>query len=254
MGIVVPYLMGGLGNWLFQTATALYLGKESALLSESRCSRSPHSSTDYFKTILKNIRKGEFEPQLRITESENMEEITNTEALRAVKTHNVLLYGYFQNWKYVPEGFGDMLEYKNPALLQKYPDIGRMCFLHVRGRDYVNHPLHDIGLSDRYYPSCIQFMKEKGFTKFAVFTNDRDYCSRRGFLKDVEYQIIDENELDTLYLMTECGAGITANSSFSWWGAYLNRKRPLCLPSRWFNDPTKYIGGYFFPGCVVHQV
>jgi hypothetical protein len=97
-------------------------------------------------------------------------------------------------------------------------------------------------------------MKEKGITHFSVFTNDRGYCEKQEYLKDLDYEIIDENELDTLYLMTQCKAGITANSSFSWWGAYLNPNRPLCIPSKWFNDVEYFIGGYFFPGCYVHPV
>jgi hypothetical protein len=97
-------------------------------------------------------------------------------------------------------------------------------------------------------------MKKRGIHKFTVFTNDRNYCASQKYLDDIRYTIVDENELDTLYLMTQCKAGITANSSFSWWGAYLNRDRPICMPSKWFNNPAMHIEGYFFPGCFIHQV
>jgi len=256
MGLVVPYLMGGLGNWLFQIAISLLVGKDSVVLSDKHCSRSPHAGTDYFTTILKHIRKGDVNIELKkFDEPEKFQGIDIKKTIKFVESCNVLLYGYFQNWNYIPKGFGDLLDYKNPSLLEKYPSIQDTCFLHVRGGDYVNHFFHDVGLSERYYPASIEFMKEKhGITKFAVFTNDKDYCSRREYLKDIDYDIIDENELDTLYLMTQCKAGITANSTFSWWGAYLNPNRPLCLPSKWFNDPAMNISGYFFPGCFVEQV
>lgn len=256
MGVVVPYLMGGLGNWLFQVATALFLGKESAFISEHHCERSPHSKIDYFNTILKRVPRGIPPAQIvRVKENPFMEEINIPATLDMVKRVDMMIYGYFQHYTYIPDGFGELLDYKNPDLLQKYPTIGETCFLHVRGRDYVNHYLHDVGLSERYYPASIKFMKEKyGITQFVVFTNDKDYCTRRGYLKDINYEIIEENELDTLYLMTQCKAGITANSTFSWWGAYLNPKRPICLPSKWFNEPHMRISGYFFPGCYIQQV
>ena len=147
-----------------------------------------------------------------------------------------------------------MLVFENPELLAKYPKLKDSCFLHIRGGDYVGHPLHDVGLGKRYYPSTIKFMKDSGITHFSVFTNDTNYCAQQGFLKDVDYTVINENEIDSLYLMTQCKAGITANSSFSWWGAYLNPDRRICLPSRWFNDTEYYIDGYFFQGTYIYHV
>ena len=79
-------------------------------------------------------------------------------------------------------------------------------------------------------------MKKRGIHKFTVFTNDRNYCASQKYLDDIRYTIVDENELDTLYLMTQCKAGITANSSFSWWGAFLGAyqsRSPICVPKEW---------------------
>jgi hypothetical protein len=94
-------------------------------------------------------------------------------------------------------------------------------------------------------------MKEKGVEKFSVFTNDKAYALQHEFLKDIDHEFVDANELESLVLMSECRAGICANSSFSWWGAYLNPNRPICLPSKWFNDPNMNITGYYFPGVVI---
>lgn len=252
MVLVIPYLMGGLGNWLFQVAAATLWGKDhSVVLSHNHCDKSPHSSTDYFTTILRNFKQENIDiPLHRINERAKLYPLAEPIHIR----ENTLFIGYFHSWRYVPPGFRDMLTFENPALLEKYPKLSESCFLHVRGGDYVGHWLHDVGLAKRYYPSTIQFMKEKGITRFSVFTNDREYCKRQEYLKGLEYDIIDENELDTLYLMTQCKAGIAANSSFSWWGAYLNPNRLLCLPSKWFNDVEFTLDGYFFPGCFIHNV
>jgi hypothetical protein len=256
MVVVTPYLMGGLGNWLFQAAVARFFGGEKTLLSSQQCSKSPHSTIDYFKTILARYPQGNVDGIhfIMVKEHDDMQQLDIPKVIKAIENLDILFYGYFQNHKYIPENFGDLLVYKNPSILLKYPDIGETCFIHVRGGDYVGNPVHDVGLSSRYYSSCIDFMKKRGITRFTVFTNDRNYCASQKYLDDIRYTIIDENELDTLYLMTMSKAGITANSSFSWWGAYLNRGRPICMPSKWFNDPTMHIQGYFFPGCFIHQV
>lgn len=87
-----------------------------------------------------------------------------------------------------------------------------------------------------------------------MFTNDIDYCKRQDFLRDIDYIVIEENELDTLYLMTQCAGCIVPNSTFSWWGAFLNRNRPIYLPSKWFNDAEYNTSGHFFPGSIVVEV
>lgn len=253
--VVVPYLMGGLGNWLFQAAVARFFGGENAILSIQQCSKSPHSTIDYLKTILARYPQGDVQNVnfSVIKENEQMAQLDISKVFKIIEGKDIILYGYFQNHNYIPENFGDLLDYKNPSLLLKYPDIGETCFLHIRGGDYVGHPIHDVGLSSRYYSSCIKFMKKHGITRFTVFTNDRDYCVSQKYLDDIRYMIIDENELDTLYLMTQCKAGITANSTFSWWGAYLNRDRPLCIPSKWFNNSFRP-EGYYFPGVEVVDI
>jgi len=251
MPIIVPYLMGGLGNWLFQVAAAIQWGGKNVILSPLHCARSPHSSIDYFATVFQKFPRGIVNlPLNRLEEPPKLYPFAT-----APKLHdNTLLVGYFQNWKNIPSGFRDMLVFQNPALLEKYPRLKDSCFLHVRGGDYVGHWLHDVGLGKRYYAASIQMMKDAGISHFSVFTNDKNYCAQLGFLKDVDYTVIDENEIDSLHLMSECKAGITANSSFSWWGAYLNPNRRICVPGKWFNDPEFCIDGYFFPGTHVIAV
>jgi hypothetical protein len=132
------------------------------------------------------------------------------------------------------------------SVLRKYPDISNKFFVHVRGGDYKNHFLHDVGLKN-YYRKCLELCKGE---EFVVFTNDVPYA---------DYvipgcKIIQESEVDTLLLMSKCKGCICANSSFSWWGAYMNPNRPIYFPNKWFNDPRIDTSGYYFNGCRMVDV
>jgi len=254
---IVPHLMGGLGNWLFQVAAAVKFAQDLGLqccLVKENMHYSPHSKLDYFSTILSKFNQRD---TLRLKGVKQVFEPPNfahTDYRSMISTFSsldidVYLLGYFQHHEFIPRTFKHMLTLP----IVDSSNVQNTCFLHIRGGDYVNHSVHDVKLSE-YYRRSIQFMKKKGVTKFSVFTNDRDYALQLEFLKDVDYEFVYANELDSLVLMSECQAGICANSSFSWWGAYLNRRdRPICMPSRWFNNDIN-ISCYYFPGVAVIDV
>jgi hypothetical protein len=104
----------------------------------------------------------------------------------------------------------------------------------------------------KYYVSAISHVKEH---HYYIFTDDREYLSQQGWLSTIKYTIVDEDAVDSLYLMSQCQRGaICANSSFSWWGAFLNIDRPICMPSKWYNDPSMKTSGYYFPNVKVIPV
>jgi hypothetical protein len=174
--------------------------------------------------------------------------------LKNIKDETIVLQGYFQNYSY----FWDCLEeFKNTLVFNKfivkqYPKLDESCFIHVRGGDYKNIPLHLIPL-DTYYKRAI---KEINAPHYYIFTNDSKYLKTHSFMNDISYTIVDDiNEVDSLYLMSKCEkGGICANSTFSWWGAALNIERPICMPSKWYNDPSMKTSGYYFPGVKIISV
>lgn len=247
-------LKGGLGNQLFQLAALETIAKETNrpfLLRSRSTPPTHHSSQNYLQSIFKNwnhFYRISITPYQTVSEeSPYIKENWNQKLTRA----NTCLDGYFQNYKYVSDTFCSKLVF-NTSIVSKYPNIQTSAFLHIRGGDYVNHWLHDVKL-DNYYKQAIDLFPKN--THFYVFTNDMDYAKTKDFLKNIDYSFIQENEEDTLYLMSQCGVGgICANSSFSWWGAYLNRNRLLVLPSKWFNDSSYYTKDFYFDGCVVIDV
>jgi hypothetical protein len=256
MPLTVPQPAGGLGNWLFQFAAAMSWG-DNFVLCPALNYTATHSSNDYYSTLFRKFKKIDGIPRLTdLYEPEGNPVLNIGQIKEILKARDTRLVGYFQDWRYIPDVFSAMLEFPNPAILVKYPCIPSSCFIHVRGGDYVHspqmRPVHFIDLTS-YYTECIRHMKEKGITYFSVFTNDLDFCKTQPWLSEIDYEIIQENELDSLYLMTKCSAAICANSTFSWWGAFLNRNRPICMPSKWFNTSFR-TEGYYFPQVEVVTV
>jgi hypothetical protein len=133
----------------------------------------------------------------------------------------------------------------NTSILYKYPQITNKIFIHIRGGDYKNNSYHELNLT-KYYQRCIELCKDE---EFIIFTNDIPYANK--YFKDIP--IIEESELDTLYLMYQAKGCICVNSSFSWWGAYLNPNRRIFMPSKWFNNSAMQ-GNYYFKGVQVIEV
>lgn len=247
-------LHGGLGNQLFQLAAANHVAKKHnrVLWFDDLQNKSTHSSISYMSTIFRDwkylYRHAFCEPEwvggLELPYKSNWDELASTDHAK--------LYGYFQDWQYVDPDFVKRLHF-DTACLARYPDIESTVFLHVRGGDYVGNVLHHVDLT-QYYSRAIALFPEN--TKFTLFTNDVEYTKSQPWLQHISYSIVDnESELDSLFLMTQCAGGICANSTFSWWGAYLNPTRTLTLPSAWFAKDEGYAAtGLYFPGSTTVPV
>jgi hypothetical protein len=245
------FLMGGLGNFMFQVAFLEYLRINGIpVFINEHMFRSPHSGTDYFQNIFINWASL-IQPQISSTVlREHLGHPKDWISILKTFYGNVKVEGYFQDPIYITKSFLHKLRLPTDSL-NRHPNIGNTVFLHIRGGDYVNHPVHDVKL-EGYYRRAIQSFPVG--TQFSLFTNDKPYALSQSFLNDILYKTIEESEVDSLYLMSQCKGGICANSSFSWWGAYLNPDRQITLPSKWFNDPSFYKNGYYFKQATIIQV
>lgn len=248
--LITIELRGGLGNQLFQLAFLNYVsstfGKVVVTFLENLNQSSVHTTENYFNSIFLNWKTLSGNHVIDNVVVEKKLQPINLEELRPGTTKFI---GYFQNFKYVMPSFTSKL-YFSDKILDKYPNIDKSVFIHIRGGDYLakENSIHKLSLKSYYEKAITYFGKE---TQFVIFTNDIEYAISHQFLNSINYSIICENEIDSLYLMSKCHGGICANSSFSWWGAYLNPKRKLVLPSKWYNDSNLYTEGYYFPGCIT---
>ena len=249
---LIVRLMGGLGNTLFQLAALQHIALKTGRVAHYSPPehQSPHARVDYASTILSKWSKlsgcGTYS-QIR----ENRYDQSYKDwapALQRMPSTDFI--GYFQDHRYIEPDFVDTLVLST-EVLGRYPDIGSKVFIHVRGGDYIGN--EDLGVDlDKYYARATA--KFPG-ASFVIFTNDEPYLLARPWLGGLNYQIVRENELDTLMLMSKCAGAICANSTFSWWGAWLNRNRTIVLPSRWVNSSSVYkYEGLYFPGVQTCEV
>ena len=236
-------LNGGLGNQLFQLAAAETIASETGrtfCVIDTISPVTAHTDRNYFSSILADWTTCPKLPTPTLKVHESSFEKTGWSTLPNVDA--LCLRGYFQNWRYVPSTFIQRLR-----LPPCPPLLG--AFIHIRGGDYVNNPLHDVGLYRVYYRRALRYFPSG--THFYVFTNDVAYAKSFSVLLDVPHTFVHADEVTSLAQMGACTlGGICANSSFSWWGAYLKPNRTIVMPDRWFNDPKIYIEGYYFPNVI----
>jgi Glycosyl transferase family 11 len=111
--------------------------------------------------------------------------------------------------------------------------------LHVRRGDYTLPAEREVALPISYYENCIRHMRARlTDPTFFVFSDDIPYC--KGHLpKDAELVFVDHNDSslvhEDLRLMSQCSHHIIANSTLSWWGAWLNPRsdKIVLAPKHW---------------------
>lgn len=144
---------------------------------------------------------------------------------------------YLQSEKYFNPDVARSLFFLRDTMKQRilawYPELPECVSLHVRRGDYLKiqdcHPV----LHKEYYEEAIKLLGND--RKYAIFSDDPDWC--RVNLNIPNSVIVRGNtDEEELYMMSLCSDNIIANSSFSWWGAYLNLNphKRVVAPLRWF--------------------
>lgn len=122
----------------------------------------------------------------------------------------------------------------------------RAVSCHVRRGDYLKDPLYGVCTSEYYVKAIDEINKRVSPELYCVFSDDIKWCKENlGEIigKDKEIVFVDwnkgENSFRDMQLMSLCNHNIIANSSFSWWGAWLNNHedKVVIAPSVWMNKP-----------------
>lgn len=260
---IMPNIHAGLGNTLFQLASIFGLSKQynkTYTINPKYILKTVHADNNkYFNGFLKNFKKYYTidEPKTNIHETWNDKSFDYSKELTST-SDDILMNGYFQDYKFfkdIKDEFISLLDF-DTSIANKYPLLNESAFIHIRGGDYKNTDNHK--LNDTYYTKAIALLQQNNIPHFYIFTNDKDYASKFEWLNTINHTFIDEDEENSLYLMSQCKyGGIAVNSTFSWWGLYLNTNRPfLVLPSKWFTgtNSNMYTDGFYFPNCTIIDI
>lgn len=247
--MVTTYLQGGLGNQIFQIAVAYAHADKNfdTAVFDLNNSHTPHQGENISK--YKNNIFREFN---------HMDNVYNTcnkafsqpghSYCEIPYFDNQQLQGFYQSEKFFLNVKTDLINKLISGLnseKEKYDNVKKFlsdlefhyekpCVsVHIRRGDYMKFPhVHTLCGLD-YYKNALSIMKEKigDFTPIFI-SDDKQWC------KDNFEGIVSpfDDELEDLMLMSNCSHNIIANSSFSWWGAYLNQNpnKIVIGPKRWF--------------------
>jgi hypothetical protein len=270
--MIITELKGGLGNQMFQYASALGIAKKTNQKFfvnmewfeankdaatprdyELSCFELPSLVTvkledilfenDYksIKKVFKTTLKRYAEPSFRYDE-------------QVYDCRNSYLDGYWQSslyFEYYRETILDEFKFKhlpagnNLRYANHIASTEQSVSLHIRRGDYVTNVQHNkthgtVGL-DYYKIAIAEITKKLDKPHFFIISDDIDWCKRELMIDFPHTYIVGntKGEYD-MQLMSMCKNNIIANSSFSWWGAWLNMnpEKIVIAPKKWFNDSS----------------
>lgn len=209
---------GRLGNQLFQIASSLSISLNNGrFFGIYKWEYEKHFTGTFIKI-----------PEMRKPGTEIKEPAFHYNKIELPKEGSYDLNGYFQSYKYFENcekiireqfEFTDELQNKCRGNL---PANGRKNIaIHVRRGDYVGNPSH-YNLSIRYYLNALEAFGNWQECNLVFFSDDIEYAKFHfGCLPNLHFMT--GSEIEDLCTMTLCDHFIIANSSFSWWGAYLSK-------------------------------
>ncbi len=127
--------------------------------------------------------------------------------------------------------------------------------IHVRRGDYVRLKGYK-NYSIEYYKSALSLLKKKHATgTIYIFSDDIEWCEENmSDLGSVFFVKGTQNAFEDMWLMSKCVHNIIPNSTFSWWGAFLNTNpdKIVVMPQKW-NDFGDSADTLKFDGCLVYE-
>ena len=289
--MIIVELIGGLGNQLFQYANAMNLAKQLGrdvffdLEFFNNDEYKKYYKLDKFNTKVipakiedsRKIKKRTITPRiarriLRKLGSDGYYNKSNyfdeswfeaNDSIELNKKMNIFVSGYFTDKKYFDNINDQILEdfklsvplnESNIAILNKIQNTNSVS-VHIRRGDYVTNPFFTT-VNLEYYHRAMKYMESLVENpKYFIFSDDMNWV-KNNFSMMVNFEYVEINDMNTdfmeLFLMSRCKHNIIANSTFSWWGAWLNSntKKNVVAPYSWFEDEVsqaKYENNYLVP-------
>lgn len=272
--MVIIEITGGLGNQMFQYAlyrkfcslgkntrldTSLYQLKKTNRKFELDIFSVPYKKAT--KTEITQLRGFSYYDNLgdklknKIFKKEKREYIEDLDAgcqLKILEMDNVYLSGYWQCEDYFKDIKAEIVKAftfpvsinENLKKILEFISNTNSVSMHIRRSDYLekeNKKIYGNICNMQYYKKAIMYINEYVDKPiFYIFSDDKKWVKEN--FKEENMKVIDfdwegKNYID-MYLMSQCKHNIIANSSFSWWAAWLNKNKNKIVisPACWFNN------------------
>lgn len=235
---IAGHLTGGLGNRLFQHAAAAGLAEKwgfDLVFYLPECTPTNHGPFENIFKLFPSVPvKTEDESFQRIAEKPQGCFKYDAFPEAPSSTLNYSIDGWRQTAKYFPKDglrpdWDSVLSTeRQEALVKEYGLETKKWFVHIRLGDYKILPHHQINIGSYYKQAFATIPKDSPVLIFSDEATEyksfiQSLCSQLGNQVTI---VENTNEIESLFLMSRCGAGaIVANSTYSWWGAYFAHQR-----------------------------
>jgi hypothetical protein len=233
--------MGGLGNQMFQISKALSEGFENNIdvkfKKESFIPMEGNQPSKYENNIFRNIKFGDYDDNiLQINEPSWQYNDIGVFYYKPVK-----YYGYYQSSKNfknqsqkIKDTFSPTQEFikKLKNLHPKIFDKGSIS-IHVRRGDYLTVSEILPVIDKTYIDESLRQIGE--YSNISIFSNDKEWV-KNNLNYDNSTVVEGLEDYEEMWAISLCNHNIMSNSSFSWWGSYLNKNKnkKIYCPSVWF--------------------
>lgn len=267
--MIITDIMGGLGNQLFQYATVKSLSLDKNVDFLLNLSYYNHKDAKDIAHVEFKLNHFNIDLNEKIIDLNSTDEYSNIkEVVEPLSSDNFAnfmdlskfsddfrLRGYWQDENYFKHN-KDIIKNdlkittppnkKNQKLIDEITSVNGVCMSFRRGEYLDPYFIAQFGMcTENYYKKAINFISKKVDNPvFFIFSDDIEWIDENVKLDfpTVPVNINGLNEEhEELRLMTLCNHYIMANSSFSWWGAWLshNKDKVVFAPTPWFNSFTK---------------
>jgi hypothetical protein len=243
--MIITKIQGGLGNQMFQYAYGKHLA--------TKYKKKLYCDINFYQyQSLRNFSLQDFEnidldtsvdnikvnfPIYKIDDDFNYKEIAEP------NNCGYYLDGYWQSEKYFKESESVIRKQFKPnkflfeSILETPGLDTKTVSMHIRRTDYVTsngyHPVQSLD----YYQNAIDLIGD--YDTLYIFSDDINWCKENLKFNNMIFR--DGNsDIEDLFLMSMCANNIIANSTFSWWAAWLNEHpdKKVISPSKWLGEQT----------------
>jgi len=263
--MITTTIKGGLGNQMFQYAAGYALSRRLGVAMELDLSF--YDKQDKRKFELAELcidfeirssvssdsrsKKARFWHKRGAMEQSYMEPSASYDVYFEALQSPCLIDGYFQSELYFGSYRKDIIRQyrakgkiteRNKAYLARIKSSACSIAVHLRRGDYLDQKIASVHgvLTDEYYENAIKILSSMvgADHELFIFTDDPLFA-RDKWGADKSVVIVEGNDdcpVNDIYLMSACHHNIIANSSFSWWGAWLNTHahKAVIAPRQWF--------------------